>query len=85
MSNKVYDVLKKLQRFLPSVSVFLATILALYSVKAQTVAIVVGTVDAIAVLLGAALEISTANYNMIINTYPSYEVDGDPERGDLHE
>jgi len=63
MSNKAYDILKRIQRFLPSLSVFMATVLALYHVPAETVAVVVGTIDAVAVLLGAVLEVSTARYN----------------------
>lgn len=79
MSNKLYDILKRIQRFFPSVSVFLATVLALYQVPAQTVAIVVGTVDAVAVLLGAFLEISTSQYNAAVSSLPTDTVDGDPE------
>lgn len=81
MSNLTFDILKRIQRFLPSVSVFLATILALYSVPAQTVAIVVGTVDAVAVLMGAFLEISTAQYNQMLNLQAG-ALDGDPKGGD---
>ncbi len=60
--DKVYDVMKwVLVIAVPSLITFLTTIFALYNIP--HIEIVVGTISAVATLLGGLLGISTKEYN----------------------
>jgi hypothetical protein len=61
MSNKLYDILNKLQRWIPSLAVFYLALCKIWGLAlGQQVS---DTLMAIAALLAATLEISTAEYN----------------------
>lgn len=60
MSNKLYDILNKIERFLPAIGIFY---LALAKIWGFPFADEVNqTIAAVATLLGTLLEISTAQY-----------------------
>lgn len=70
MSNKVYDVLKWVQRIcLPAIAVFVSTIFGLSNnagvthLSGEMIALIVGCITATDTLLGALLGISQYNYN----------------------
>lgn len=61
MSNKLYDILNKIQRWIPSLAVFYLALCKIWGLAlGQQVS---DTLMAIAALLAATLEISTAEYN----------------------
>jgi hypothetical protein len=60
MTNKVYDILSKIQRWLPSLGVFYLAICKIWGLPLGTE--VNETILAIAALLAATLEISSARY-----------------------
>lgn len=66
-TNKVYDILKYIQRIaLPAIATFLTTILGLLNVQSQTIAVVVGIITAVDTLMAAMLQISYNDYNKLI-------------------
>ena len=61
MSNKVYDIISKLQRWLPALGVFYLALGEIWNVPvAQEVN---ATIVALATLLAASLEVATNQYN----------------------
>lgn len=60
MSNKVYDVLSKIQRWLPAVGVFYLAICEIWDLPLGTQ--VNETIVAVAALLATTLEIATGRY-----------------------
>lgn len=60
MSNKVYDVLNKIQRWLPSLATFVLAICSIWGLPFGEE--INNTIIAVAVLLAAALEVSTYTY-----------------------
>ena len=60
MSNRVYDVLAKTQRFLPALGLFYLAIAKIWGLPFADE--VNQTIAALATLLGTLLEISTAQY-----------------------
>lgn len=61
MSNKLYDVLSKIQRWLPALAVFYMALCTIWNLPfGQEVR---DTILAIAALLAATLEISTGSYH----------------------
>lgn len=74
MSNKVYDVLKWVQRIcLPAIAVFVSTILGLSNnagvthLSGEMIALIVGCITATDTLLGAILGISQYNYDKAVD------------------
>lgn len=63
MSNSVYDILNKIQRWLPALAVFVLTICTIWDLPYGEP--IRDTIVAIATLLAATLEVSTANYNKL--------------------
>lgn len=63
MSNKVYDILNKVQRWLPALAVFYLTISTIWDLPYGEP--VRDTILAVATLLAATLEVSTAQYNKL--------------------
>lgn len=65
-SNKVYDILSKIQRWIPSLSVFYLALCKIWGFAlGQQVS---DTLMAIAALLAATLEISTGAYHKDVST-----------------
>ena len=64
MSNELYDILNKIQRWLPALAVFWLTISTIWSIPYGEP--VRDTIMAIAALLAATLEVSTARYNKLM-------------------
>lgn len=64
MSNSVYDILNKIQRWLPALAVFILTICTIWDLPYGEP--IRDTIIAIATLLAATLEVSTAQYNKIV-------------------
>ena len=60
MSNKVYDILSKIQRWLPSLGIFYLAIATIWDLPFGDK--INKTIIAIATLLASLLEISTAHY-----------------------
>lgn len=60
MSNKVYDILSKIQRWLPSLGVFYLTIATIWDLPYGDK--INKTIIAVATLLAGLLEVSTAHY-----------------------
>ena len=60
MSNRVYDVLNKIDRFLPALGIFYLAIAKIWDLPFGNE--VNQTIVALATLLGTLLEISTAQY-----------------------
>lgn len=60
MSNRAYDILSKVQRFMPSIGLFYLAIAKIWDLPFGNE--VNQTIVAIATLLGTLLEISTAQY-----------------------
>ena len=68
LTNKTYDILKYIHRIaLPAIATFLTTVLGLANVPSQTIAIVVGVVTAVDTLMAALLQLSSNEYNKLIN------------------
>ena len=63
MSNTVYDILNKTQRWLPALAVFILTICTIWDLPYGEP--IRDTIIAIATLLAATLEVSTAQYNKL--------------------
>lgn len=63
MSNSVYDILNKVQRWLPALAVFYLTISTIWDLPYGEP--VRDTILAVATLLAATLEVSTAQYNKL--------------------
>lgn len=63
MSNSCYDILNKVQRWLPALAVFVLTICTIWDLPYGEP--IRDTIIAIATLLAATLEVSTANYNKL--------------------
>lgn len=63
MSNTLYDILNKLQRWLPAVGVFYLTLAKIWALPLGTE--VNETVVAVCTLLAAFLEVSTSQYNKL--------------------
>ena len=63
MSNELYDILNKIQRWLPALAVFWLTISTIWNIPYGEP--VRDTIIAIATLLAATLEVSTARYNKL--------------------
>ena len=60
MSNRVYDILNKIERFLPAIGIFYLAIAKIWGFPFADE--VNQTIAALATLLGTLLEISTAQY-----------------------
>ena len=65
MSNKVYDILNKIQRWLPALAVFYMALCSIWGFNGHGKE-VRDTILAIATLLAATLEISTGKYNAAV-------------------
>ena len=63
ISNKFYDILNKIQRWLPAVGVFYLTISKIWGIPFGSE--INDTIVAVATLLAAFLEISTSQYNKL--------------------
>lgn len=63
ISNKLYDILNKIQRWLPAVGVFYLTISKIWNIPFGSE--INDTVVAVATLMAAFLEISTSQYNKL--------------------
>ena len=63
MSNELYDILNKIQRWLPALAVFILTICTIWDLPYGEH--IRDTIIAIATLLAATLEVSTAQYNKL--------------------
>lgn len=63
MSNELYDILNKIQRWLPALAVFILTICTIWDLPYGEP--IRDTIIAIATLLAATLEVSTARYNKL--------------------
>ncbi len=63
MSNKLYDILNKIQRWLPALGVFYLALAKIWGIPLGDQ--VNATVMALATLLASTLEISTAQYNKL--------------------
>ena len=63
MSNELYDILNKIQRWLPALAVFILTICTIWDLPYGEP--IRDTIIAIATLLAATLEVSTAHYNKL--------------------
>ena len=64
MSNKTYDILSKLQRWLPALAVFWLAICSIWGIPYGEP--VRDTILAVATLLAATLEISTGKYHAAV-------------------
>lgn len=60
MSNRVYDILNKIERFLPAIGLFYLAIAKIWGLPFADE--VNQTIAALATLLGTTLEIATAQY-----------------------
>lgn len=60
MSNRLYDILNKIERFLPAIGIFYLAIAKIWGLPFADE--VNQTIAALATLLGTLLEISTAQY-----------------------
>ena len=60
LTNKVYDILSKIQRWLPAIGVFYLTISKIWGIPFGSE--INETVVAVATLLAALLEVSSARY-----------------------
>ena len=60
MSNKVYDILNKIQRWLPSVGIFVLAICGIWGLPFGEQ--INNTIVAVAALLAATLEVATYKY-----------------------
>lgn len=63
MPNKLYDILNKIQRWLPALGVFYLALAKIWGIPLGDQ--VNATVMALATLLASTLEISTAQYNKL--------------------
>lgn len=63
MSNTVYDILNKVQRWLPALAIFILTICTIWDLPYGEP--IRDTIIAVATLLAATLEVSTAQYNKL--------------------
>lgn len=63
MSNELYDILNKIQRWLPALAVFVLTICTIWDLPYGEP--IRDTIIACATLLAATLEVSTARYNKL--------------------
>ena len=63
MSNTVYDILNKIQRWLPALAVFILTICTIWDIPYGEP--IRDTIISVATLLAATLEVSTAQYNKL--------------------
>lgn len=63
MSNKLYDILNKVQRWLSAVAVFVLAICTIWQLPYGEQ--IRDTILAVAALLAACLEVSTAQYNKL--------------------
>ena len=63
MSNSMYDILNKIQRWLPGFAVFVLTICTRWKLPYGEA--IRDTIMAIAALLAVTLEVSTAQYNKL--------------------
>lgn len=63
MSNTVYDILNKIQRWLPALAIFILTICTIWDLPYGEP--IRDTIIAVATLLAATLEVSTAQYNKL--------------------
>lgn len=61
MSDKLYDILSKIQRWLPALAVFYITLSAIWGLPFGDE--ISKTINAVAALLAATLEISTVVYH----------------------
>lgn len=61
MSDKLYDILNKIQRWLPALSTFIVTLCAIYNWSWGDSCS--KTIMAIAALMAASLEIANSQYN----------------------
>lgn len=61
MSSKMYDVLQKVMRIFTPLSIFLASFGEIWGISEPMIP-VIKTLSALALLLGAVLEISSAQY-----------------------
>ena len=66
MSNKVYDILNKIERWLPALGVFYLALTKIWGLPLGNE--INATIMAVATLLASTLEISTARYNQAIKT-----------------
>ncbi|MBR3178733.1 MAG: hypothetical protein IKF49_04405 [Clostridia bacterium] len=64
MSNKVYDILNKIERWLPALGVFYLALTKIWGLPLGNE--INATIMAVATLLASTLEISTARYNQTI-------------------
>ena len=64
MSNKVYDILNKIERWLPALGVFYLALTKIWGLPLGNE--INATIMAVATLLASTLEISTARYNQAI-------------------
>lgn len=64
MSNKVYDILNKIERWLPALGVFYLALTKIWGLPLGNE--INATIMALATLLASTLEISTARYNEAI-------------------
>lgn len=64
MSNELYDILNKIQRWLPALAVFWLTICTIWGIPYGEP--VRDTIIAVATLLAATLEVSSARYNKLM-------------------
>jgi hypothetical protein len=62
-SNSVYDIVNKIERWLPALAVFILTICTIWDLPYGEP--IRDTIIAIATLLAATLEVSTAQYNKL--------------------
>lgn len=61
MSDKIYDILNKIQRWLPSLGIFIVAVFTVWDIPLADE--INDTIMAVAALLAATLEISTTAYN----------------------
>lgn len=80
MSNKAYDILNKIQRWLPALAVFYMALCSIWGFKYGEA--VRDTILAVAALLGATLEISTGEYHKTVmdDLINSVMQDSEPEQ-----
>jgi hypothetical protein len=64
LSNNVYDILNKLQRWLPAVGIFYLTVATIWGLPFGDQ--VNQTIVAVCTLLAAYLEVSTSQYNKLL-------------------
>lgn len=85
MSNKTYDILSKLQRWLPALAVFWLAICSIWGIPYGEP--VRDTILSVATLLAATLEISTGKYHEAVldSLITSAMEDGEPEHDEPNE